>query len=118
VALFFSSCSQSPACQTKELDRGIASQYAAQFQGKKTASGEIFEPSKLTAAHKTLEFGSRVKVTHLGNKSSVIVHINDRGPFVKGRVIDLSAAAAKKIGLSKRKGVAKVLIESTCDTIE
>lgn len=78
---------------------GIASWYGPGFNGRSTASGEIFDMQKLTAAHKTLPFGTRVKVTNLVNGKSVIVRINDRGPYVHGRVIDLSRAAASTIDL-------------------
>lgn len=88
---------------------GYASYYADKFNGRKTASGQIFSNSKLTAAHKTLKFGTKVKVTNLKNSKSVIVTINDRGPFVKGRIIDLSKAAAKKIGMLQ-SGTAKVTV--------
>ena len=89
---------------------GIASYYADQFHGRKTASGETFDQRKLTAAHRTLPFGTAVRVTNVGNGKSVTVRVNDRGPFVKGRVIDLSRAAAEKIGLV-RAGLAEVKIE-------
>ncbi len=89
---------------------GIASFYDAKFQGRRTASGERFNNSALTAAHKSLPFGSLVKVTNVRNSKSVVVRINDRGPYVRGRVIDLSKAAAKKIGLS-RTGTARVKLE-------
>ena len=75
----------------------MASFYAHKYHGKKTASGEVFDMHALTAAHPSLEFGTRVKVTHLENNLSVTVRINDRGPFIKGRVIDLSLAAAKQL---------------------
>ena len=75
-----------------------------------TASGEIFDMHALTAAHPTCKFGTRVKVTHLENHRSVIVRINDRGPFVKGRVIDLSLAAAEHLGML-RSGLAHVTLE-------
>ena len=88
---------------------GIASFYADKFNGHQTASGEIFDENKLTAAHKTLPFGTMVKVTNLINNQSVIVRINDRGPFVAGRIIDLSKSAAKKIDLIN-VGVVKVTI--------
>lgn len=78
--------------------------------GKKTASGEIYRSSKLTAAHRTLPFGTEVKVTNLSNGRSVKVRINDRGPYKKGRIIDLSKAAARKLGLLQ-KGIATVKIE-------
>jgi len=88
---------------------GLASYYANKFNGLKTANGEIFDQNKFTAAHKTLPFGSRVKVTNLSNNKWVIVSINDRGPFVADRIIDLSFAAAKKIDLIQ-KGVVNVSI--------
>ncbi len=91
------------------VEVGYASWYGPGFHGRKTASGEIYDMYKLTAAHKTLPLGTYVKVINLENGRSVIVKINDRGPFVKGRVIDLSYAAAKKLGMLK-KGVAKVKI--------
>ncbi|QHT70201.1 septal ring lytic transglycosylase RlpA family protein [Rhodocytophaga rosea] len=89
---------------------GIASFYSNKFNGNKTASGEIYRKSRLTAAHKTLPFGTQVKVTNLTNNLSVTVRINDRGPFAKGRIIDLSRGAAKKLGMIKQ-GVARVKIE-------
>lgn len=86
---------------------GIASYY---WQPQKVASGGYFNPNALTAAHKTLPFGTRVKVTHLGNGRSVIVKINDRGPYIKGRIIDLSKRAAGVIGM-QGSGIARVKIE-------
>lgn len=77
----------------------IASYYGNEFAGRPTASGEKFNPSGMTAAHRTLPLGTRVEVTHAHNGRSVVVRINDRGPFIKGRSIDLSAAAARAIGL-------------------
>src|SRR5687767_8980161 len=76
--------------KTVATEAGIASYYADKYHGRPTASGEIFDTGKLTAAHRSLPFGTTVKVTHLGNRRSVTVRINDRGPFVAGRVIDLS----------------------------
>ena len=89
---------------------GIASYYGARFAGRKTANGERFNPSKMTAAHKSLRFGTRVRVTNLRNGRQVTVRINDRGPFVRGRIIDLSRAAASKIGMIQR-GHARVRLE-------
>ena len=89
---------------------GIASYYSNKFNGKRTASGEKFNNNAMTAAHKTLPFGSRVKVTNLRNHKSVTVRINDRGPHIKGRNIDLSQAAANKIGLNHH-GTAKVKLQ-------
>jgi rare lipoprotein A len=89
---------------------GLASWYGGKFQGRQTASGEIFDTNEFTAAHKTLAFGTIVKVTSLENDKSTVVRINDRGPFIPGRIIDLSRAAAATIGLAGT-GVAKVRIE-------
>jgi len=90
---------------------GRASFYSNQFHGRKTASGETFNSGKLTAAHPSLPFGTWVRVTNLRNGKDVIVRINDRGPFVKGRIIDLSTSAAKEIGLTK-SGTARVKLEA------
>lgn len=90
---------------------GNASWYGPAQDGKETASGETFDQKKLTAAHPTLPLGSKAVVTNLETGKSVEVTINDRGPHVKGRKIDLSRAAARQIGMSK-KGVAKVKIEA------
>ncbi|WP_338244187.1 septal ring lytic transglycosylase RlpA family protein [Aurantiacibacter hainanensis] len=81
------------------LGPGVASYYGRRFHGRRTASGESFDMHDLTAAHKTLPFGSRVRVTNTRNSESVVVRINDRGPFVRGRHIDLSRAAAERIGI-------------------
>jgi rare lipoprotein A len=93
------------------VTEGKASFYADQFHGRKTASGETFNMDKLTAAHPSLPFGTRVRVTNLRNGKDVIVRINDRGPFVKGRIIDLSISAAKVIGLIK-SGTTQVKLEA------
>jgi rare lipoprotein A len=98
-----------PAEKGKVLE-GKASFYANKFHGRKTASGEIFDNNKLTAAHRSLPFGTMVKVTNLNNGLSVVVRINDRGPFISGRIIDLSRAAAEKIDMI-RKGVVRVRLE-------
>ena len=87
----------------------MASYYSDSYEGKKTANGEIFHSSSLTAAHKTLAFGTKVKVTNLSNGKTVKVRVNDRGPFKAGRIIDLTAAAAKKIDMLNA-GVVKVKI--------
>jgi rare lipoprotein A len=84
---------------TRSLGTGVASYYAAKFQGRRTASGEAFDNGALTAAHRTLPFGTLVRVTNVRTGQSVIVRINDRGPFTKGRTIDLSRAAAEQIGI-------------------
>ena len=77
----------------------IASYYGKELAGRPTASGERFNPSAMTAAHRTLRFGTRVRVTNSRNGRSVVVRINDRGPFVKGRSLDLSSGAARAIGM-------------------
>lgn len=92
------------------MEEGMASWYGRKFHMKKTSSGERFNMYKKTAAHRTLPFGTVVKVTNLENGKSVKVRINDRGPWKKGRIIDLSYAAAKKIGMVK-SGVARVRIK-------
>ncbi|MFQ6117975.1 MAG: septal ring lytic transglycosylase RlpA family protein [Candidatus Bipolaricaulia bacterium] len=86
---------------------GIASWYGPGFHGNRTANGEIYDMYALTAAHKTLPFGTIVKVVDLDTGRSVVVRINDRGPFIKGRIIDLSYAAAQELGMVQ-KGLAKV----------
>lgn len=87
---------------------GLGSFYGKEFHGKKTASGEIFDMYALTAAHRTLPFGTLVRVTNLKNNKSIIVRINDRGPWIPGRIIDLSYQAAKEIDLLS---VGKVKLE-------
>jgi rare lipoprotein A len=96
--------------QAEEFQRGIASWYGGKFQGRRTASGEVFDTYQFTAAHRTLPFGTVVKVTNLENRRAVTVRINDRGPFVDGRVIDLSYAAANTLDMV-RSGVARVGLE-------
>ncbi len=92
---------------------GLASWYGGKFHGRLTASGEIFNTNDYTAAHKKLPFGTIVRVINLDNGKSVVVRINDRGPFVKGRIIDLSRAAASAIGMIG-KGVARVRLDVIC----
>jgi rare lipoprotein A len=91
-------------------ESGTASFYAGKYHGKPTASGEIFDMRQLTAAHPRLAFGTVVKVTNTENNRSVLVRINDRGPFVAGRVIDLSLAAAEELRMVK-SGLAQVKLE-------
>ncbi|MCB0506844.1 MAG: septal ring lytic transglycosylase RlpA family protein [Chitinophagales bacterium] len=93
-----------------QTEYGIASYYGSKFHGRTTASGEKYNQYALTAAHKTLPLGTVVKVTNLKNDKSVFVKINDRGPYVKGRVIDLSTKAAELLGY-RNKGTTKVKIE-------
>ncbi len=86
-------------CSRKITEGGKASYYADKFEGRKTASGAIFKQNKMTAAHKTLPFGTKVKVINKANGKKIKVQINDRGPFIEGRIIDLSKKAAKKLGI-------------------
>lgn len=88
---------------------GVASWYGGKYHGRHTASGEKYNMRAMTAAHKTLPFGTRVRVYNLDNGKSTVVRINDRGPFVGGRIIDLSRAAAKEIGMVEA-GLANVRI--------
>ncbi len=99
-----------PAPPIGYSETGVASWYGPEFQGRRTASGEIFDMHALTAAHRTLPFGSIVRVTRLDTGAEVVVRINDRGPFAKGRILDLSYAAALKLDLV-RSGTARVRIE-------
>ena len=94
---------------------GIASFYADKFEGRKTANGEIYYHAKKTAAHRTLPFGSVVKVTNLENNKYIVVRVNDRGPFVDNRIIDLSKSAAQELGFVS-KGLAKVKVELIANT--
>lgn len=89
---------------------GIASYYGDEFRGRVTASGERYDPGKLTAAHRSYPIGTRVQVTNLGNGKRVVVRINDRGPYKAGRIIDLSLRAAKELDLLV-DGTAKVLVQ-------
>lgn len=91
-------------------EEGIASWYGPNFAGRPTATGEIFDPSRLTAAHKTLPFQTLVRVINLDNGRSVVVRINDRGPFIEGRIIDLSRGAAEVVGMIS-SGTAQVRLE-------
>lgn len=90
--------------------KGTASWYGDRFHGNPTASGERFNQNALTAAHPSLPFGTKVKVTNLRTKKSVVVRINDRGPYAKGRIIDVSKQAAKEIGLHSA-GLAPVQVQ-------
>ena len=93
---------EEPEVATRSLGQGVASYYGKRFHGRRTANGERFDMNAMTAAHKTLPFGSRVEVTNPSNGKSVTVRINDRGPFTRGRTIDLSRAAAQAIGIVSR----------------
>ncbi|GHA19216.1 septal ring lytic transglycosylase RlpA family protein [Oceanisphaera arctica] len=116
VLLLLQACSSIPTLPVAPTTtpvagvQGMASYYGARHHGRKTASGERFNQNALTAAHRTLPFGTRVRVTNLNNQKSVVVRINDRGPYAKGRIIDLSAEAARELNMI-RAGVAKVRVE-------
>ena len=90
---------------------GVASYYHNKFNGRKTASGEVFSNNKLTAAHRTYPFGTYLKVTNVVNGKSVVVRVNDRGPFTKGKDLDLSRKAFMQITDNPNKGNLQVLIE-------
>lgn len=96
--------------QIAQLISGRASWYGPKFHGRRTANGEIFDSNALTAAHPSLPFGTKVRVTNLNNGRSVIVRINDRGPFIKGRIIDVSAAAARILNMVN-SGTARVQLD-------
>jgi len=99
-----------PPASSEHIGSGKASYYGNQHHNKQTASGERFDQGALTAAHRTLPFGTKVRVTNTRNGKSVVVRINDRGPFVRGRIIDLSKAAFERIA-STRSGVVRVRLE-------
>ena len=103
-----------PASDESHVGTGEASYYGRELAGNPTASGEIFDPARLTAAHRTLPLGSMVRVTNSSNGEDVVVRINDRGPFHGDRVIDLSSAAARSIGLL-RTGTARVSLALLLD---
>ncbi|OQP45164.1 hypothetical protein A4H97_33030 [Niastella yeongjuensis] len=97
------------SCARKITESGKGSFYADKFEGRPTASGEKFDQDKMTAAHRTLPFGTKVKVTNVANGRSVTVTVNDRGPFAAGRIIDVSKKAANKLDIVNA-GVANVKI--------
>jgi rare lipoprotein A len=103
----------SPANSSALVQSGIASVYSGK-SGPQTASGERVISSALTAAHRTLPFGTMVRVTNVGNGRSIVVRVNDRGPFVRGRVIDLTRAGARGLGFS---GIARVKLEIGMDYV-
>jgi len=111
--VFLYSCA-SPHHSDYSPDQGdtyaVASWYGKKFNGKRTASGERFDMYAMTCAHKTLPFGTKLRVTNPDNNKSVVVTVNDRGPFIPGRQLDLSYGAAKQIGIVKQ-GVERVKIE-------
>jgi rare lipoprotein A len=115
TALLLSACaSQGQIDPRGYRAEGQASYYGARHHGNKTASGERFDQNALTAAHRSLPFGSRVQVTNLRNDKSVVVRINDRGPYTKKRIIDLSQKAAERLDML-RDGVAPVRVEQLAD---
>jgi len=101
---------EAPATANPAAQTGWASWYGPRFHGRRTANGERFNKFQLTAAHRTLPFGTRVRVTNLQNGRSTVVRINDRGPYIRGRIIDLSYAAAIQLGMH-RQGVVQVRVE-------
>ncbi len=117
-AFLFDSCASAVRYSTQDtafknsekVQIGVASYYGAEFHGRPTSSGEIYDMNALTAAHPSLPLGTLVKVTNLANNKSVIVRINDRGPFKKNRIIDVSYEAAKQLGFLN-DGTALVKIE-------
>ena len=110
ATLVFNPLSAVAGGETSFKQKGVASYYADRFQGRKTASGTRYDKKALTAAHKTLPLGTKVRVTNLINGETVDVEINDRGPHVKGRVLDLSRAAAQELGMTSA-GVVRVQVE-------
>jgi rare lipoprotein A len=112
VLLYLSSCASSPPAvvQPPSEDYVVASWYGKKFHGRPTASGERYNMYDFTCAHKQFPFGTRLRVTNVRNNRSVIVKVNDRGPFIRGRDLDLSYAAARQIGLVKA-GVGRVRIQ-------
>ncbi len=115
LSCFFVLFAMNVNAQSNYVKTGIASFYADKFEGRQTANGEIYYHAKKTAAHNTLPFGSIVKVTNLENNKFVVVRVNDRGPFIDNRIIDLSKSAAKEIGIIGN-GLAKVKIELIAST--
>jgi len=116
VILSFAGCAKkkpripAPAARVGSTQVGIASWYGHPYHGRRTASGEVYDMEKLTAAHRTLPFGVWVRIRNLSNGHSVEVRINDRGPFVEGRIVDLSRAAARAVQMIG-PGTAKVRLE-------
>jgi rare lipoprotein A len=105
---FLLTASPSDAGERRSQQSGIASIYG--YKGERTANGERAHPGGLTAAHRTLPFGTKVKVTNKRNGRAVTVRINDRGPFIRGRIIDLTPAGASAIGITRAMGIAPVTV--------
>lgn len=110
ATIFFMNIFLIAAVHSQEEEYGLASYYADQFQGKPTASGELYDRNKMTVAHKTLPFGTLVKVTRLDNNKSIQARVNDRGPFISGRVVEVSGSGAEQLDLIKA-GSARVKVE-------
>jgi rare lipoprotein A len=112
VLLLGAACSHMPRPEglTDAWETGMASYYGEEFVGRRTASGARYDGKAMTAAHRTLPFGTRIRVTNLANEKAVEVVVNDRGPHRKGRIVDLSRRAAQEIGLLAA-GVARVRLE-------
>lgn len=108
--IIFSCCFQITIAQEIHTATGSASYYANKFEGRRTANGERFRQSEMTCAHRSLPFGTKLRVTNLDNNKTIIVRVNDRGPYIKGRIIDLSLKAAKELDFVK-SGHTKVKIE-------
>ncbi|MDA8383036.1 MAG: septal ring lytic transglycosylase RlpA family protein [Betaproteobacteria bacterium] len=108
---FLAGCAMAPATLRPAGVEGIASIYSNDLAGRRTASGERYDPYKLTAASRRFPLGTRVRVRNLANGRSVVVLINDRGPYEDGRLIDLSERAARRLGMLKR-GLARVLVRA------
>ncbi len=114
AALALSSCQQPPLVPAKDsVAHVVQTQHgmASIYKDRRTASGERFHSGAMAAAHKSWPMGTRVRVTHLSTGRQATVRINDRGPYIRGRVIDLTPAAASAIGLTARQGIARVKIE-------
>lgn len=107
LALFLIEVSHAKSIDTGWTQQGVGSYYASKFNGRKTASGERYRHQALTAAHRTLPFGTKIQVMDKDTGKAVVVTVNDRGPFHKGRILDLSGKAAKELGITK-KGVCDV----------
>jgi rare lipoprotein A len=110
IAFFASLSAPLLAATPGHIQTGIASYYHDSLHGNKTASGQVYDKNKISAAHKRLPLGSKVRVTDTKTGRSIVVHINDRGPFIRGRIIDLSRRAAKDLGIIKR-GITPVKVE-------
>lgn len=111
VGAFLSSCAKKTATRPVYSKTGKASWYGPGFHGRKTANGERYNQNAMTAAHKSLPFNTKVRVTNLENNKEVVVRINDRGPYIRGRIIDLSKKAAKMLAMLS-SGTAKVRVET------